>query len=95
MPVSLNADQRAKLLDYAAGIVSCSADAPAVAAAAFTLMDWAERAADEQDLRERMRALESQWINILSRTGDAVQFVERARVRYAFVTAAAAGQVPR
>jgi hypothetical protein len=95
MPVTVDAHARANLLRYAASIVNDPADATAVTSAAFTLMDWAEQAADEDDLRSRLCSLRLQWVNNRHRTGDAAQFVESAAVLYAFGTAADDSQVPR
>lgn len=91
MSVNVSPENRADLLRYAASLLSCEdrADPVFVAAAAVPLLEWAEQAADDDDLRARMRAMSRHYVNTGPSAGSISpdQFVDQAGTLYAFITA--------
>jgi hypothetical protein len=60
-----------------------------IAATAIPILEWAEQAADADDLRCRMLALSRQYVNTHAQhgTGSPDRFVEDAGTLYAFIAA--------
>jgi hypothetical protein len=89
MTVHVSPDDRASILGHASHLLSRDdrADPVRVAAAAIPLLEWAEAAADEDDLRYRMRAMARQHINSADAPRDPARFVDDAGTLYAFLCA--------
>ena len=91
MTVNVSPEDRANLLAYAASLLSREdrANPVLVAAAAVPLLEWAEQAADDKDLRARMRAMGRHYINTGLDAGsiNPDQFVDQAGTLYAFIAA--------
>jgi hypothetical protein len=88
MTVAVSPDNRKRLLRYASEIVPCEdrEDAVKAATAALPLLEWAERAADEDDLELRMAALSQQYQNTCGKQySSPSEFVESAETLYAFL----------
>lgn len=93
MSVIVDPERRAYLLTYAAHLLPAEdqADPVLVAATAVPLLEWAEGAADEDDLRARMRAMSRHYVNTGTGDGDPARFVDCAGVLYAFIIAGKKG----
>jgi hypothetical protein len=91
MTVNVSPEDRANLLAYAASLLSREdrANPVLVAAAARSLLEWAEQAADDNDLRARMRAMGLHYVNAGQYAGSISpdQFVDQAGTLYAFIAA--------
>jgi hypothetical protein len=90
--VTVGADDRSHILRYAMYLLPPGerGDAVKVSAAALPLLEWAEQAADADDLRDRMDALCKQHYGQRDSddeedAADPAAFVDNAGVLYAFL----------
>lgn len=91
MTVIIGPDDRASILRFASWLLDRDArrDPVKVAAAALPLLEWAEQAADEDDLRYRIQAMSCQHDNIHPSPEpiEPARFVDDACTLYAFLVA--------
>jgi hypothetical protein len=95
MTVIVGPGDRASILRYASWLLDAAGrESPVrVAATAVPLLEWAEQAADEDDLRSRMRAMSRQHDNNNpSRPVGPARFVDDACTLYAFLVAGGSGR---
>jgi hypothetical protein len=88
--VTVDPNNRADILGFASRLLSEDdrANPVLVAAAAIPLLEWAESAADEDDLRCRMRAMRRQHTNTYPQREVGVspaRFLDDAGTLYAFL----------
>lgn len=92
MTMIIGMADRDSIVRYASGQLAADdrQDPVKVAAAAIPLLEWAEQAQDEDDLRARMRAMSRQYANTGCPGGegrDPRRFVDEAGTLYAFLIA--------
>jgi hypothetical protein len=85
---------RERILRYASGLLTPDdrQEPVKVAAAALPLLEWAEQAADNDDLEARMHAMSQHHVNTHdARERSPGQFVDEAEILYAFLVGGGSG----